>query len=248
MQSRHPEGRKLNKRTLIAALLIFVLTPLTIAADFLFFEDRSYYLVSMLIILYTFVPFILLFERRKPQARELVVMAVLCAIGVAGRAIFFFLPQFKPVAAIVIITGVCFGGESSFLVGAVTTFVSNMMFGQGPWTPWQMFCFGLIGFLAGLLFRKGLLPRKPIPMTLYGFLSVMILYGGIMNPYSLLTAGNASVTWGALMAYYASGFPMDLIHAGSTAFFLLILSNPLLQVLDRIKIKYGLLEAEEAIL
>ncbi|MBQ9108630.1 MAG: ECF transporter S component, partial [Oscillospiraceae bacterium] len=105
------------------------------------------------------LPFFLVFEGRKPKPRELVVIAVLCAIGVAGRGAFFMLPQFKPVLALTIIAGVAFGGEAGFLVGAVTMLVSNMIFSQGPWTPWQMFSMGAIGFLSGVLFRKGLLRR-----------------------------------------------------------------------------------------
>ena len=66
-------------------------------------------------------------------------------------------PQFKPVAAMVIITGVTLGGESGFLVGAIGAFVSNFYFSQGPWTPWQMFSFGIIGFVAGVIFQKGIL-------------------------------------------------------------------------------------------
>ena len=243
MQPGKPERRRLSRRTVLGFLALFVLTPLTMLAGITLFDDRSYYLVSMLIILYTFVPFVLLFERRRPQARELVVLAVLCAVGVIGRGIFFFLPQFKPVAFLVIIAGVCFGGESGFLVGAVTTFVSNMMFGQGPWTPWQMFCFGLIGFLAGVLFRRGRLPRTPIPLAVYGGVSVMVIYGGLMNPSSLLYMPNASVTWATVLACYASGLPFDAIHAGSTVIFLLLLSKPLVQILERIQVKYGMLEA-----
>ena len=99
------------------------------------------------------IPFAFAFENRKPKARELVIISSLCAIGVVGRTAFFMLPQFKPVAAIVIISGVAFGGETGFLVGAITAFVSNFFFGQGPWTPWQMFSFGIIGFLAGIMFQ-----------------------------------------------------------------------------------------------
>ena len=71
------------------------------------------------------------------------------------------MPQFKPVVALVIIAGVCFGGETGFLVGAVTGFVSNFFFGQGPWTPWQMFALGIVGFIGGILFKKGFL-RKDV--------------------------------------------------------------------------------------
>ena len=110
----------------------------------------------------------------------------MCAIAVAGRTAFFMLPQFKPVVAIVIISGVAFGGEAGFLVGAVTGLVSNMFFGQGPWTPWQMFVFGIIGFLAGVLFRKGFLRRNPISLSIFGGLATFFIYGGIMNPASVL--------------------------------------------------------------
>ena len=116
-------------------------------------EWRLYYLVALLIIVGTMIPFFAVFERRRSQARELVVLATLSALAVAGRVAFFFLPQFKPVCAIVVIAGACFGGESGFLVGAVAGFVSNFFFGQGPYTPWQMFCFGIVGFVAGLLFH-----------------------------------------------------------------------------------------------
>ena len=86
-------------------------------------------------------------ERRRPQAREVAVIAVLCALGVAGRAAFSMLPQCKPVIALTVLTGAALGGESGFLVGAVTMLASNVLFGQGPWTPWQMFALGLIGLL-----------------------------------------------------------------------------------------------------
>ena len=120
------------------------------------------------------IPFFLLFERRKPRARELIVVAVLIAIAVAGRAAFFMVPQFKPVIAIVIIAAVCFGGETGFLVGAMTGFISNFFFGQGPWTPWQMFCFGIIGFLAGILFHKRQLKTESICVS-SGIINILFM-------------------------------------------------------------------------
>ncbi len=101
------------------------------------------------------------------------------------------LPQFKPVVAIVIISGVAFGGESGFLVGAVSMLVSNLMFGQGPWTPWQMFAAGIIGFIGGILFKKGLLGRTRTSLCIYGFIATMVIYGGLMNLYSALTSHSA---------------------------------------------------------
>ncbi|WP_244226505.1 ECF transporter S component [Paenibacillus protaetiae] len=158
----------INRRTLVAALLILIVIPATILLGIFVLNDRKYYFISLLIILYTILPFALVFERRKPQARELIVIAVLAAIAVAGRAAFFMLPQFKPVVAIVMIAGVSLGAEAGFLVGATAGFVSNFFFGQGPWTPWQMFCFGIIGFAAGLLFHKSKLPRSRLVLALFG--------------------------------------------------------------------------------
>ena len=106
------------------------------------------------------VPMLLRFERRARQARELVPLAVLIALGTAGRAAFAFAPGFKPVAAVVIVAGAAFGCESGFVVGAMTAFVSNFFFGQGPLTPWQMLGFGLVGFLAGLLFARRAQPVR----------------------------------------------------------------------------------------
>ena len=232
---------RLSKRTVVASILIIVVIPLLIAFGILYLKDRSYYLISVLIIACTMIPFFKVFEKRKPQARELVVIAVLCAIAVAGRAAFFWLPQFKPVTAIVIIAGVCFGAESGFLVGAVTGFVSNFFMGQGPWTPWQMFCFGIIGFLAGILFKKGFLQKKILPLCVYGGLSTFFIYGGIIN-ISSLTMFGSSITWQTLMMVYASAIPFDAIHAASTVVFLLLFARPMMEKLDRIKIKYGMIE------
>ncbi|MDR2359665.1 MAG: ATP-binding cassette domain-containing protein [Oscillospiraceae bacterium] len=236
-----PAARKLNKRTIAASVMILLLIPMTIFIGVFYLGDRKYYFISLLIILETMLPFALIFESRKPQARELVVIAVLCAIAVAGRAAFFMLPQFKPLVAIVIIAGVAFGGESGFFVGAVSAFVSNMFFGQGPWTPWQMFAFGIIGFLGGVLFRKGILRRYPAALAIFGGLTTFIFYGGIMNT-SMVLMYQSSPTLPMFLTSYLQGIPFDLVHGLATAVFLLIISDSMLEKLDRIKVKYGLVE------
>ncbi len=241
MPEEQIERSALSRRTLLSAILILFLIPLTIWFGIHFLDDRKYYFISVLIIFYTMVPFAMVFEGRKPQARELIVIAVLSAIAVAGRSAFFMLPQFKPVVAIVIIAGVCLGAESGFFVGATTGFVSNFFFGQGPWTPWQMFCFGIIGFLAGILFQKGLLRKTKLSLCLYGGLATFFIYGGLMNLSSVLIF-TADFSWKALIASYISGFWFDIIHAFATVFFLFIISQPLIEKLDRIKVKYGLID------
>lgn len=237
------KDRKLSKRTIVASLLILLLIPLTIFIGLYYLGDRKYYFISLLIILEVTIPFVMIFEGRDPQARELVIISVLSAIGVAGRAAFFMLPQFKPVAAIVILSGVAFGAESGFLVGAVTMFLSNILYGQGPLTPWQMFTMGIVGFLAGILFRKGFLRRDKFSLAIFGSVTVFLVYGLIMNTASVFV-WQAKVNWKMLATSLVMGVPFDLIHAGATFFFLMIIGEPMLEKLDRIKIKYGLIENE----
>ena len=232
--------RKLSKRTIVAAALILLCIPLTIFAGVIYLGNQRYNITALLVLLECMLPFFLIFESRKPKARELVVIAVLCAIGVAGRSAFFMLPQFKPVMALVIIGGVAFGGETGFLVGAVTMLASNVLFSQGPWTPWQMFSMGIIGFLAGVLFRKGLLRRNRGSLAIFGAFAAVIIYGGIMNPASAVMYSSQNLNWEVILAYYVSGLPMDLVHAAATVIFLLIAAEPMLEKLDRIKVKYGL--------
>lgn len=231
--------KKLTKKAILTIFLILFLMPLTIYAGVSFLGDRKYYFTSLLIIIEAMVPFCMMFESRKPKARELITISVLCGIAVAGRMAFFMLPQFKPTVAIVIIAGVCFGGETGFLVGAISGFVSNFFFGQGPWTPWQMFALGIIGFFAGMLFKKGMLKKTKAVLSVFGFLMTTFVYGGIMNPASIIMAQN-KITWEMIMASYIAGLPLDIIHAFATAFFLWFIAEPMMEKIERIKIKYGL--------
>ena len=187
------------------------------------------------------LPFFLIFEGRRPQARELVLIAVLVALNVAGRAAFFMLPEFKPVVAMTILAGVAFGGETGFLVGAMTMLVSNMLFSQGPWTPWQMFAMGIIGWLAGILYRKGVLRRSKLSLCIFGVIASTVVFGGIMNPASALMWSN-TINWKIIMSYYITGIPVDLVRAVATFVFLWLGAEPMLEKLDRIKVKYGLVD------
>ena len=233
--------RKLAKRTVVAAVLVLLMIPLTLYIGVFYLDNKKYYFISLLVLLECMLPFFLIFEGRKPQARELVIIAVLCAIGIAGRAALFMLPQFKPVMAVTIIAGVAFGGETGFLVGAMTMLASNVLFGQGPLTPWQMFSMGIIGFLAGILFRKGLLRRNRGALCVFGALAAILIYGGIMNPASALTwVGELNEK--VLLTYYISGLPFDCIQAAATWLFLWFGAEPMLEKLDRIKVKYGMVE------
>lgn len=242
MQQTLRQQRKLSKRTIIAAILIVLFIPLTIFGGVTYLGASHYNIIAVTVLFECMLPFVLVFEGRKPKPRELVVIAVLCAIGVAGRSAFFMLPQFKPVMALTIIAGVALGGETGFFVGAMTMFASNVLFSHGAWTPWQMFSMGIIGFLAGILFRKGLLRRNATSLAVFGAIAAIVIYGGIMNPASAIQYSAGSLNWNMILAQYVSGLPMDLIHALATFIFLQVAAEPMLEKLDRIKVKYGLVE------
>ena len=165
---------------------------------------------------------------------------MLCAIAIAGRSAFFMLPQIKPVVALVILSGVTLGGETGFIVGSVTMLVSNIYFGQGAWTPWQMFAAGIIGFLSGVIFQNGLLQPTRAVLSVFGFIVTILIYGGVMN-FSSLVLTHAPINYASLTAFYAQGLPMDIIHALSTAVILWFASDPMLEKMHRIKTKYQLL-------
>ena len=227
-------SHRLTRRTWVALAILLLAIPALMAVFVCVWDERKYYLTSLLLVGLMFVPFALRFEGRRPQARELVLLATMTALAVAGRAAFYWLPQCKPVCAIVILTAVAFTPEAGFVTGAAAGLISNFFFGQGTWTPWQMLGFGLVGFLGGVLFAG----RK---LLLYGFLSVFVLYGVLLDTASMLMY-NAAPSWQLWLATCASGVVFNLIHACSTAVFLLVLYKPLLSKLARVKEKYGLLE------
>ena len=225
-----------KKSRVTVTLAVIVLSAAAIAVETWLWSSRKYYLTSVIIILLAMLPFFARFEVRRPQVREIVLLAVMTAFAVAGRVAFYWAPQFKPVCAIVILTAVAFNAEAGFITGAAAGLISNMFFGQGPW---QMFGFGLVGFFAGILFRDR--EVKTAPMLVYGFFSVLIIYGVLLDTGSLLMYSQ-EMSWKALLAMYASGFTFNLIHASGTVVFLLLLQKPVLSKLRRIKIKYGMLQ------
>ena len=232
--------RKLAKRTVVAAVLVLLMIPLTLYIGVFYLDNKKYYFISLLVLLECMLPFFLIFEGRKPQARELVIIAVLCAIGIAGRAALFMLPQFKPVLALVIVSGVALGGEAGFLTGALAMLLSNVMYGQGPWTPWQMFAMGLCGFLAGVLYRRGLLRRGRVSLCIFGALSALLIYGVLMNISSALL-WQGTVSWATIGGLSALRLPGGLRPRRGDGLLPVAVRRADARKLDRIKVKYGLL-------
>lgn len=243
IERRVKTDKKMGKRTKISLFLIIFVIPFLIFFGIFFLNDRSESFIALCIIGAAMIPFAMVFEDRKPQARELLLIAVMAGIAVVGRMAFFMLPQFKPVSAIVIITGISLGAEAGFLTGVVAGFVSNFFFGQGPWTPWQMFAFGIIGFLAGILFRgkRKKYAQNRVLLCCYGGVATLVIYGILMDTSSV-TMFLGKLNWKAYLAVYVSGFPFNVLHGLSTIVFLFFLAKPMERKLERIKKKYGILE------
>ena len=143
-----PQGGTMKKTTLITLLIFLLLIPATLFLGSQL-PGRSYYITSTAIILEMLVPFLLAFEGKKPQARELVTIAVLCALAIVAR-VAIPIPHIKPMFAVIMLAGIAFGPQSGFMVGAVGAFVSNFFIGHGAYTPWQMLAYGAVR-----LFRFG---------------------------------------------------------------------------------------------
>lgn len=237
--------KKTSPRFWLSLAILVVLVPL--AVWFFSRFDRKYYLSGLTVIVLTMAAFFLHFESRKPQARELVILAVLCALAVGSRAAFAAVPHFKPMLAIVMLTGIAFGPESGFLCGAISGFVSNFIFGQGPWTPWQMFAYGIAGLLAGLLAMWGVLKKTPkgwkdvIVLAVFGFLAILVIVGPLLDTSTFFTMATTYDT-AAVLAVYAAGVPVNCIHGAAVALTMLLFGKPLLDRLRRIQIKYGMME------
>ena len=238
-KDKTPSGNRAVWSSRLCRLLPLVCIPLTLLLGMQYLPGNRQYITALLVMAEAMLPFLAAFENRKPHARELVLLAVICAIAVAGRAAFFMLPQCKPVLAIIILTGAVLGAETGFLAGVITMLASNMLFGQGIWTPWQMFAMGLCGYLAGVLFQSGRLPRSRFSLGLFGLICAIGIYGVIMNLSTALLY-TPELTFRAIAPYLLSGYPMDCMHGAATWLFLWLGAEPVIEKLERIKEKHGI--------
>ena len=245
----------------IAPYIVFlVIMPITIYIGYAVLHQRKYYFISIMLILEAVGAMFIGVEGTRPKLKEIMTIAVMSAITALSRAMFYMVPAVKPTAALTVISGIGMGSISGFVVGALSMLVSDIFFSQGPWTPWQMFSMGLLGFIAGLIFnkdydktasiygeasgKKSLVKSRiatgkgvnVIAVCIYGILSVILIYGGIMNPASVLMY-QENVTWQMLVASYAPGIPIDCIHGVATFIFLLFLTEPMLEKLERVRRK-----------
>lgn len=181
-------------------------------------------------------------ERSGPRLRQLMPVVTLGGLAAAGRVLFAPLPDIKPVSAICIVSGAMLGPRAGFATGALAALVSNFFFGQGPWTPWQMYAWGLVGYLAGVLAGRGLLGQRWVRLG-FGFVSAL-LYGLILNSWYVVGFVHP-LTLPAALAAFGAGLPWDILHGVATVAFLTAIWEPWARKIRRVVLKYGLDERRE---
>jgi energy-coupling factor transport system substrate-specific component len=171
-------------------------------------------------------------ERTRPSSKLVALVATLAALAALGRVAFAALPDVKPTTDIVLISGYALGAAPGYAVGAVATLTSNLFFGQGPWTPWQMFAWGLTGVVGALLARISPRPLGRWPLAVACALMGLV-FGAILNLYTFISSGGQ--TWAQFVAISGQALPFDVAHAVSNLLFALAFGPVLLRSLTRFR-------------
>ena len=217
-------------------LFPLVLMPGLLLISAIVLKERYYAACSLVFALLTCVLLLKSFEKHTTNIRKMVLVAVMTTLSVMSRFLFAMIPGFKPMTAIIVMTAIYLGPEAGFFCGAFTALVSNVYFGQGPWTPFQMLSFGLLGLLAGVL--KSILRKNRILLILYGAFAGVI-YSLIMDIWTVLWY-NSGFQLDLFLAALVTAFPYTLTYAISNVIFLLVLYKPFSKKMGRIVYKVGI--------
>lgn len=239
-----PKAAPGRRARALAALEVPLLlaVPVAFAAVFALGFDQAAVLM-LAVVAMVLVFFFAGYEAARPALRQIMPTLVLAALAAAGRLLFGPIPDFKPVSAIAIIAGAALGPRNGFMVGALAALTSNFFMGQGMWTPWQMYAWGLVGYVGGALAERGWFTRADggvarVPLLAYGFFSG-VLYGAIINTYDVIGFVRP-FTWEGAAVRVLAALPFDLTHALATCVFLLFLYEPWTRRLARVVRKYNL--------
>jgi prenyltransferase beta subunit len=171
------------------------------------------------------------YEREKPPARVLAVVASLAALAVVGRLAFAAIPNVKPTTDIVLFAGYALGAIPGFAVGAVTAIVSNIFLSQGPWTVWQMAGWGAVG-VGGALLARVLHGREPNRFVLAAVCGVAgLVFGAWMDVYQWTFAARQDLD--SYIAVAGTSLPYNVAHAVGNVVFCLLIGPAFLRALAR---------------
>lgn len=225
-------SRKYAGLTILGFIILLTISTL--------WAGKHYLTISFVMLIITMAPFFIGFEKRDLKAEEMVIISMLSAIAAIGRVPFVAIPSVQPTSFVIIMSGLTLGGNTGFMVGSIGALVSNMLLGQGPWTPWQMFAWGMMGFTSSLL-RNTKLMNTIIGRSIFGVIWGFI-FGWIMNLWGVLYLDSTTLTWKVYLASCIASFKFDLNHAISNVVFISLFSNRWVKILDRVKKKYGLMK------
>ena len=235
----HNSKTKSQKLSVLAYLLLFVTISLSFYIWLSYFSEQ-YIFFAILIILEVILFSMIRLEFKDISAKEIALMASLATLSVVSRIMFFAIPQVKPTAAVVFIAGLSLGPGPGFIIGLLSMFLSNFVFGQTLNTPFQMLGMGLVGFIAGLFALRNLKHEFSLWLqAILAFLLVLIVYGLTVDFGTIIFAYKAQ---GELAIYttLALGFPFNMAHAVASFIFVLFLSPLLSKQVSHICNKYGL--------
>ncbi len=235
--------KKSRRLTVISVIMLLVLAPVIMLLSLKLFESGNYYIAAVAIIILSIVPFYVFFEQRKIKTSEIVTLSVMIALCVASRAVMAYIPQVKPTCALVIVTAIAFGPNVGFLTGSLSMFVSNFIFGQGIFTPFQMLGMGLTGFICGLIFHKKSYSNNKIAVSIVGGIACFLIYGLIVDSCSFLMM-STDFTFRSAIKIYLSGMSFNLIHGITTGILLFFINKPMTDKFNRLRIKYGIFALE----
>lgn len=175
------------------------------------------------------------YERSRPPAQIVALVAALAALAIAGRIAFAAFPNVKPTTDIIIFAGYALGGAPGFAVGALTALVSNFWFGQGPWTPWQMLGWGLCGVLGALLALGTRNASRLVLAATCGFAG--IFYGALLN-FSLMATYGGDLSLRHFLVLEARAIPFDVAHVIGNVVLALVAGPAMVRMLIRFRERF----------
>ena len=167
-------------------------------------------------------------ERGPNRSKELALVAALAAVAAGGRVLFAFIPNVQPVTITVAVTGVALGPRAGIAVGGASALLSNAVLGQGPWTPWQMIGWGLVGATAGWI---GPLLRNRFALAAFG-VCWGFLFDWLLDVWAWSALGQGADA-DSFLAFVVAGLPFDIAHAAGNAVIALVAGPALIAMLDR---------------
>lgn len=219
------------KNVLKIGIPYLLIPALAVAASSVVLQ-KKHLAVSFAVAALSFLLFISGFEKQRSGTVRLVLSSIMAAFCIVGR----FIPYFKPISALTAIGGMWLGGTSGFLVGSISALISNFWFGQGPWTPFQMLAWGLVGLFAGYLSKY--LKKSRTLLLVYGALSGAF-FSFVMDVWTVLWY-NGTFDLSLYKGAIVSAAPFTILYSVSNVVFLFLLAKPFGEKFARIELKYGL--------